>query len=422
MKNEVKILIVDDVPYEVDILKAILGDSYLLESAENGSQAIDRIQSFLPDIVLLDGVMPGMDGLEVCKRIRSNPQYKFTKVIMLSSRDKLNDRVKGYEAGADDYITKPFDHEEVAAKVKVFSKLKFVEESDEALRIEKDGQEKLVLQLQDAKEQLLQADKMASIGQLAAGVAHEINNPVGYINSNLGALEEYIGEVFQVLDTYKEAESLLDQDSEVLQRILGLKEKVNLDFLKQDIMDLMKESQEGLARVKQIVQDLKEFSHVDDAEWQLFDLHHGLDSTLNIVNNEIKYKAEVIKEYGDLPAIECQASQLNQVFMNLLVNAAHAIDDNGVITIRTGTKDEWVWVEIEDTGHGISQENQHKLFEPFFTTKPVGQGTGLGLSLSYGIVQAHGGRIDVESTVGKGTRFRVWLPVRQAEERAKEAG
>ncbi|MEW5944004.1 MAG: ATP-binding protein, partial [Pseudomonadota bacterium] len=178
---------------------------------------------------------------------------------------------------------------------------------------------------------------------------------------------------------------------------------------------LMSESKEGISRVKQIVQNLKDFSHVGaEDEWQWADLHKGLDSTLNIVWNELKYKAEVVKEYGNLPEVECLPSQLNQVFMNLLVNAGHAIEERGVITIRTGVEGEQVWVEIADTGKGIAPEHLSKIFDPFFTTKPVGKGTGLGLSLSYSIVQKHQGRIEVHSEVGKGAAFRVWLPQRRA--------
>jgi signal transduction histidine kinase len=182
----------------------------------------------------------------------------------------------------------------------------------------------------------------------------------------------------------------------------------------------MSESREGINRVKQIVQDLKDFSHVDKAEWQWADLHKGLDSTLNIVNNEIKYKADVVKDYGDIPLVECLYSQLNQVFMNLLVNSAHAIEERGKITLRTFTKDDWVCVEVADSGKGISAENLHRIFDPFFTTKPVGKGTGLGLSLAYGIVNKHNGRIEVASEVGKGTCFKIWLPVRQEVARVEQ--
>jgi signal transduction histidine kinase len=187
--------------------------------------------------------------------------------------------------------------------------------------------------------------------------------------------------------------------------------------LRKDIPLLMTESKEGISRVRKIVQDLKDFSHVNDSqEWKLADLHQGLNLTLNVVNNEIKYKAEVVKEYGTLPEIECLPSEINQVFLNLLVNAAHAITDaeRGIITLRSGCDDRWVWIEVADTGSGIAPEHMKKIFDPFFTTKPIGKGTGLGLSLSYGILQKHHGRIEVQSEVGKGTTFRLWLPIRQS--------
>ena len=284
-----------------------------------------------------------------------------------------------------------------------------------ALLMEKEEQHKLISKLEDVHSQLLQSEKMASIGQLAAGVAHEINNPIGFVYSNLGTLEKYIQETFTMLDLYEQAESAI-ADAEVLSRLQAAKKKLDIAFLKTDLRALMDESRDGITRVKKIVQNLKDFSHADVTdEWRISDLHSGLDSTLSIVNNEIKYKADVVKEYGDIPAIECLPSQLNQVFMNLLVNAAHAIKEHGTITIRTGCKGEEVWVDIADSGQGILPENLQKIFDPFFTTKPIGKGTGLGLSVSYGIVQKHHGRMEVQSEVGKGTTFRVWLPVKQPQ-------
>jgi PAS domain S-box-containing protein len=267
--------------------------------------------------------------------------------------------------------------------------------------------------LEEALNQLLQTEKMASIGQLAAGVAHEINNPVGFVNSNLGSLDMYFRNLLDVLRVYEENEDVFAPFPERMKAIAAAKSKAELDYLKDDVAALLSESKDGMSRVKKIVQDLKDFSHVGALEWQWADLDRGLDSTLNIVNNEIKYKAKVVKEYAQLPQIECLPLELNQVFMNMLVNAAHAIENSGQITIRTGVKDAEVWVEFSDTGSGIAPENLKRIFDPFFTTKPVGKGTGLGLSLSYGIVQKHQGRIEVDSVVGKGTRFRIWLPVSQ---------
>ena len=264
--------------------------------------------------------------------------------------------------------------------------------------------------LEEAQNQLLQSEKMASIGQLAAGVAHEINNPIGYVNSNLGTLQRHISDILTVLAAYEAGVSA--------ERAKEIAENLELDYIREDILALLNESLEGIARVRKIVQDLKDFSHVDEAEWQFADLHRGLESTLNIVHNELKYKATVVREYGDLPEVECLPSQLNQVFMNILVNAAHAIRETGIITLRTGNSGEEVWIEISDTGQGIPKENLSRIFDPFFTTKPVGKGTGLGLSLSYSILQKHGGRIEVDSEQGKGSTFRVILPVRQTESKA----
>lgn len=272
--------------------------------------------------------------------------------------------------------------------------------------------------LSHAKEKLVQSEKLASIGQLAAGVAHEINNPIGYIFSNFGTLEKYLASLFEMLAGYEAAETELAH-LPIGATLRELRERIELDFLKEDIPTLMAESKEGITRVRKIVQDLKDFSRVDaHQEWLYADLHQGIDSTLNIVNNEIKYKAEVVKEYGDLPDVYCLPSELNQVFLNLLVNAAHAITaERGLITIRSGTNlasdaaPASVWVEVADNGAGIAKENISRIFDPFFTTKPVGKGTGLGLSLSYGIVRKHHGQLDVRSEPGQGTTFRVTVPV-----------
>jgi len=279
---------------------------------------------------------------------------------------------------------------------------------EEALQAKGVEQQRLIAELSSAHEQLLQAEKMASIGQLAAGIAHEINNPVGFVNSNMGALKNYVGTLLGLIEQYEQAAA---PHAALAARLAALRDAADLAFLKDDVTDLVRESMDGLKRVKDIVQALKDFSHVGETEWVVADLHQGLDSTLNIVGNELRYKARVDKRYGALPPVTCLASQLNQVFMNLLVNAAHALSGQGVITLRTGAADGWVWIEIGDDGVGIAPENLKRIFEPFFTTKPVGSGTGLGLSLSYGIVSRHGGRIEVASALGQGTRFTVHLPV-----------
>lgn len=262
-----------------------------------------------------------------------------------------------------------------------------------------------------AQQQLLQSEKLAAIGQLAAGVAHEINNPVGFVNSNLGTLKTYIGRLLDVVAAYEALEA--GGDRAVLE---AAKQKADLEFLREDLPALVTESQDGLGRVTKIVQDLKDFSRVDQSGRQLADLNSAMESTLNVVWNEIKYKAEVVRELGDIPEVDCVPAQINQVFMNLLVNAAHAIEQRGVIHVRSGIADGGVWFEVEDTGMGMSEAVMNRIFEPFFTTKPVGKGTGLGLSISYDIVvKKHGGKLDVFSVEGQGTRFHMWLPLTPVE-------
>jgi PAS domain S-box-containing protein len=272
-------------------------------------------------------------------------------------------------------------------------------------------QQQLIARLREAHDQLLQSEKMASIGQLAAGVAHEINNPIGFVNSNMNTLSGYVDTLLSVARAYHEAVLEAAPGSALAARVESIDRAADLGFLKEDIGDLIAESLDGLKRVRDIVQSLKDFSHVGASDWRYADLHAGLESTLHIVANEIKYKAVVEKRYGQLPEVKCLASQLNQVFMNLIVNAGHAISERGVITIATGVDGDWVWVAISDNGCGIPPQNLNRIFEPFFTTKPVGSGTGLGLSLSYSIVNKHGGRIQVDSTPDVGTTFTIRLPI-----------
>jgi two-component system NtrC family sensor kinase len=266
--------------------------------------------------------------------------------------------------------------------------------------------------LEEAQFQLLQSEKLASIGQLAAGVAHEINNPIGFINSNLGTLGGYVESLLAIDAAYTDAQHALEPGVQLaFESVNALKTESDHAFMVEDLRQLIKESRDGLERVKTIVRDLKDFARVGSAEWAWADIHQGLESTLNIVWNELKYKATVERLYGTLPQVHCIPSQLNQVFMNLLVNAAHAIEGQGLIRVRTGCNDRQVWVEVTDTGVGIPPENINRIFDPFFTTKALGKGTGLGLSLAWGIVQRHRGTIEVHSELGKGSTFRVLLPI-----------
>ena len=250
---------------------------------------------------------------------------------------------------------------------------------------------------------------MASLGTLAAGVAHEINNPIAYINSNLSGLSNYVDDLVELFDLYRSAEQQLI-DTELLQAIQTKKLSMDFDFLCSDLPELLKESRQGLDRVKNTVLNLKQFSHAGTGEKSWCDLNVEADNTLNVVWNEIKYKAEVIKEYAEVPQVYAVLSHIGQVLMNLLVNAAQAIEEKGTIWIRTGFDDRWVWMEVQDNGGGMSSEVKSRIFDPFYTTKPLGKGTGLGLSLSLGIIEQHQGQLQVSSELGKGSSFRVMLP------------
>jgi len=264
------------------------------------------------------------------------------------------------------------------------------------------------------REQIIHNDKMASVGKLAAGVAHEINNPIGYVNSNMNSLRRYITQICSLLDVYENLEAETPISSPLLTELHLLKDELDTNFLKEDVNSLLDESLEGLSRVKKIVQDLKVFSHDVAPDWQWGDLHKSLDSTLLIVRNELKDKTEVQKNYGDLPRICCIPDQINQVILNLLVNAAHAIEGQGKVIITTRLFNaKSIYLEISDSGKGIEEKDLTRIFDPFFSTKPVGQGTGLGLSLSYGIIKTHNGTIDVDSISGKGTNFKITLPICQ---------
>ncbi len=269
--------------------------------------------------------------------------------------------------------------------------------------------------LAGAQEQLLQSEKMASIGQLAAGIAHEINNPIGYVHSNLVSLRDYTSGLLELIGAYEHALAP-KLDEATLATIAGVRARIDFDFVSTDLPELINESREGLERVRRIVQDLKDFSHAGrDAGWRRVDIHKGLESTLNIVWNDLKYRARVERHLSALPLVECHPSEINQVFMNLLLNASHAIGERGTIVLASGhdeAQDE-VWISIRDSGPGIAAEVLPRIFDPFFTTKPVGTGTGLGLSISYGIVKKHGGRIDVSNGAEGGAVFTVVLPVHQ---------
>lgn len=435
-KIQARVLVVDDDPILLTQIK-YQASKFITEIkvASDGVAGLELWHQWHPDVTVTDIFMPRMNGLEMSEAIKAaDPD---AQIIVVTSDKEGESLRRALEIGVERYITKPVDMHlladavgkcvrdrqqteelrltrQVAALTQALQEqLEEKQRAEEALKTEKAEQRVLISRLEEAHNQLLQAEKMASIGQLAAGVAHEINNPIGFVNSNLGVLKNYVQTLLNLIGTYEQYESELSADSRAA--LVALKQETDLSYLRDDIENLLTESLGGLQRVKRIVQDLKDFSHISDSEMQWGNLEEGLESTLNVVWNELKYKAEVIRDYGKLPEVECIPSQLNQVFMNLLVNAAQAIAEHGQITLRTWQEGENVRIDISDTGSGIPQDIINRVFDPFFTTKPVGTGTGLGLSITHGIIRKHGGRIDVSSQPGEGTTFSITLPIRQAQ-------
>jgi two-component system NtrC family sensor kinase len=293
-------------------------------------------------------------------------------------------------------------------------------EIEKQLRRSKSELQLTIKQLQKTQAQIIQSEKMASIGQLAAGVAHEINNPVAFVSSNLNTMTQYQAQLAGILQkSMKIVTTLLNGGkagqlpcslAAAVAEVQDLAEEIDLEFLYEDFPQLIEESLEGAVRIRQIVSDLKDFAHPGEQERVAADINQGLDTTINIVWNEIKYKATLVRDYGDIPPVIGYPQQLNQVFMNLLVNAAQALEKDGEIVVKTRFADDHAIVQISDNGCGIPDDIQPKIFDPFFTTKDIGKGTGLGLNMAYNIIKKHNGRIEVDSLVGSGTTFTIILP------------
>ncbi len=314
---------------------------------------------------------------------------------------KTDDEI-GILAKAFNYMAEKLDELYTSMEKKVNERTKEISGKNEELN-------KAYQELKDAQSLLVHNEKMRSLGELVAGVAHELNNPINFIYGNMTHLKEYSNNLIEIISKYEQTHNSCDK--KILKEIESYKQDIDYEFLKDDILELIKSCTDGAERSKQIVLDLKDFSRLDQSNIKEIDVNESIDSTLNILKNKYKDRVDVIKEYGNIPKLECYAGQMNQVFMNILDNAAQAVEDTGCIWIRTRHIDNNIIIEFEDSGQGIEQSILNQIFDPFFTTKPVGSGSGLGLSITYKIIKSHNGDINVESEMGKGTKFTVTIPL-----------
>lgn len=416
-----RILIVDDSAVVRRSFAKLLSAKYECHEAASVLDAFEIIKTNEFELVITDVIMPGLSGIELLRKIVSN--YPQTAVIVVSGVDRPQRALDAVRLGAFDYLIKPCDHEVLEFTVQRALERRSLLINAKRYKDDLEARNQELLrgkqQLERLQAQIVHTEKMASIGQLAAGIAHELNNPVGYLYGNLDLLDGAIGNLLRLMEFYENAEL----PPELAARAEEIRREIDYDATIADLSSIISDCRAGAERVRDIVQNLRTFSRLDEAEFKKTDLHEGIDSTLRILSRYFTGGNITLKRnYGNLPIIDAYPAQLNQVWMNLLVNAAQAIGpDTGEVEITTWADGDDVYVKVKDSGKGIATQDLGRIFDPFFTTKPVGEGTGLGLSISFGIVERHGGRIEVESTPGKGTSFTVVLPKKVRADRSEGA-
>lgn len=434
----VKVLVVDDEKFNLAIAKAVIEANVKTDGVvlcNKPELVMDMLAEESFDIILLDIIMPRINGIDLLKQIRGREEYRDIQIIMATGMaDKESFRLC-FENGANDYVTKPIDSTELSMRMRSAMRSREnvvrLREMARRLRCQYEELQQVTQQLATTQNSLIQTEKLASLGEIAAGVAHEINNPIGFVGSNLETLDKYLGKIRRMIDAYRCFAAFAADEStsrsflaKALQELCDLEKKQNLDLVLDDFGPLIAESRDGVQRVTKIVQSLRNFARTGhENDMALYDLNQIIEESLLIMQNEIKYVAAVHKNLLPLPDISCDKGQISQIIVNILSNAAQALKGHrghemGNIFVETYLEEGFAVCKIADDGPGIPAENLTKIFDPFFTTKPVGSGTGLGLSIAYGIAQKHGGELTAESEVGKGAVFFLRLPCNAAADAA----
>jgi signal transduction histidine kinase len=414
------ILIVDDTPANLRLLSTMMVErGYSVRQAINGQMALTATKAMIPDLILLDINMPGLSGYEVCEQLKKDPETTNIPVIFLSAFDDINEKVKAFKSGGIDYITKPFEFEEVMARIQ--NQLT-IQQLQKKLQAQNTQLQTALGELRMMQAQLIQKEKMASLAQLVAGIAHEINNPVSFISGNISYANDYIHNLLSLIGLYQK------EYPKPSQNIKDLIQEIDLEFILSDIHKVVGSMKNGVDRIRTIILALKIFSRLDESDIKTVDLHQGIESTLLFLQHRMDGESKtptinIIKDYQKLPLVTCYASQINQVFYNILCNAIDALElqyrqnlsPDYIPTLWISTAQnsaETVTIKIKDNGVGIPEAIQPRLFDPFFTTKPVGGGQGLGLLTSYQIVvQKHKGHLSCHSSAGDGAEFLVEIPI-----------